>query len=255
MKTYLPSLLLGGLVLATAALPMMAQSRGPLSIAPKVPVMPSFSGSSSPMSARPTTPRLGPRLNPRGRGRHPHHLFLPGFGFHPRGHHFHSFHRQAHGFKFKFKGTHFFVGHRLFPVVFFSHLASISDASIVLDPRLAESPVTALAAEEGSTDPNASLARAGAQSAPKAEPVLLVLRNGSIYSAARYWLEGGRIFFLTPDGVEASLPLTELNLEKTARLNADRGVDFLLRLSSTEVRTRPKRAPRHVYVPVTFPPK
>jgi len=58
---------------------------------------------------------------------------------------------------------------------------------------------------------------------------LLVLKDGAIFAATDYWLEDGRIFYVTSTGREDSLLVRDLDLEMTARLNAERHVAFILR--------------------------
>ena len=55
---------------------------------------------------------------------------------------------------------------------------------------------------------------------------LMQLRDGSMYGLTDYWLEGSQLHYKTTYGGENSIPLDRVDLQKTAQLNADRGVVF-----------------------------
>jgi len=58
---------------------------------------------------------------------------------------------------------------------------------------------------------------------------LLVLQDGSEFGLADYWLQGDKLHYVTNYGGENALPVVRIDLEKTVQLNAERGVDFVLR--------------------------
>lgn len=58
---------------------------------------------------------------------------------------------------------------------------------------------------------------------------LLQLKDGSIYAMADYWLEDGELHYVPSYGGQNSLPLGRIDLDKTIKLNWDRGVSFVLR--------------------------
>jgi hypothetical protein len=58
---------------------------------------------------------------------------------------------------------------------------------------------------------------------------LLQLRDGSMYGLTQYWVEGDNLHYFTTYGGENSVPIQRIDFEETVRLNADRGVDFVLR--------------------------
>lgn len=64
---------------------------------------------------------------------------------------------------------------------------------------------------------------------PLPQLTLLVLRDQTIYAATDYWLEDGRIFFVTSAGQENSVAVRDLDWEMTTRLNTERRVTFVLR--------------------------
>ncbi len=62
---------------------------------------------------------------------------------------------------------------------------------------------------------------------------LLQLQDGSMYGLADYWIEGDRLHYLTSYGGENSVPFGQIDLEKTVKLNAERGIEFVLRPKPT----------------------
>jgi hypothetical protein len=58
---------------------------------------------------------------------------------------------------------------------------------------------------------------------------LLQLRDGSMYGLTEYWIEGDELHYVTTYGGQNSVPIQRIDFEKTASLNADRGVEFVLR--------------------------
>lgn len=64
---------------------------------------------------------------------------------------------------------------------------------------------------------------------PLTQLTLLVLKDETIIPATDYWLEDGRIFYVTPTGRQYSFPLDALDWDMSTELNAQRDVDFVLR--------------------------
>lgn len=64
---------------------------------------------------------------------------------------------------------------------------------------------------------------------------LLQLRDGSMYGLVDYLVEDGQLHYTTTYGGQDSLGLDRIDLEKTVQLNAERGIQFVL---------RPKTPPR-----------
>jgi hypothetical protein len=63
---------------------------------------------------------------------------------------------------------------------------------------------------------------------------LLVLKNGTGYVVTEYWVEAGALRYITSEGVRRALPLAELDLDMTVRLNRERGVRWVLRSPRAE---------------------
>jgi hypothetical protein len=57
---------------------------------------------------------------------------------------------------------------------------------------------------------------------------LLQLREGSMYGLTRYWVEGGRLYYVTNYGGENSVPLDRVDIAGTTKLNAGRGTPLVL---------------------------
>jgi hypothetical protein len=58
---------------------------------------------------------------------------------------------------------------------------------------------------------------------------LLQLRDGSMYGLTDYWLEGDHLHYKTTYEGQNSVPFEQIDFAKTIKLNADRGVQFVLR--------------------------
>jgi hypothetical protein len=62
-----------------------------------------------------------------------------------------------------------------------------------------------------------------------AKLTLLFLKEGIGYAVTEYWVEAATLRYITSDGSRRMLPLSELDLDMTVRLNRERGVTFFLR--------------------------
>ncbi len=185
------------------------------------------------------------------------HTFIPGFGLVPvvrerfpvfglgfDAHHFRVTHRR-HGVGF---GRRRFKGRRFFRTGFIPVVSS----SVVVVPQIVEVPVVVVEAgqdasiEEEPASRSAFPAVAGLpsnwnkrlqvvepglrpQPPPLPQLTLLVLKDGSIFAATDYWLEDGRLFYLSSTGAVSSVALGDLDWPMTTRLNTERGVRFVLR--------------------------
>lgn len=58
---------------------------------------------------------------------------------------------------------------------------------------------------------------------------LLALKTETLLPVTEYWLEDGLVFYVTSTGRQGSVPLRELDWEMTSQLNAERGLEFVLR--------------------------
>lgn len=77
------------------------------------------------------------------------------------------------------------------------------------------------------------------QSSPEeiqAEKVLFVLymKNGALYALTNYWIEDGKLHYLTSYGGENTIDMDDIDLQKTVDVNAKRGLDFTLKPRSEQ---------------------
>jgi len=61
---------------------------------------------------------------------------------------------------------------------------------------------------------------------------LLQLVDGPMYGLTDYWIEGDQLHYVTTYGGQNSVPIERIDFAKTAELNADQGVEFVLRPKS-----------------------
>jgi hypothetical protein len=66
------------------------------------------------------------------------------------------------------------------------------------------------------------------RAAPK-RGTLIYLRDGTNYEASDYWLAGDHLHYVTSYGADDSVPINQVNLQRTVDANAARGVPFTLR--------------------------
>jgi len=110
-----------------------------------------------------------------------------------------------------------------------------------------DSPITG-GGLPGLTERRSSLQAYGVPDAPlgdtsSAKPAtLLALEDGSEFALTQYWLEGHELHYVTTYGGRNSLPVERIDLERTVRDNADRGIRFVLS-------PRPAGSSRHAATP------
>ena len=97
-----------------------------------------------------------------------------------------------------------------------------------MDAPLPASPVQSDGSHTNS--PSFGTGNEAEDSAKRQPPVtLLQLRDGSMYGLTEYWVDGDKLHYFTTYRGEGSVPIQGIDFEKTAELNLDRGVDFVLR--------------------------
>jgi len=94
-----------------------------------------------------------------------------------------------------------------------------------------ETSIAASQERSGSVEGSSTDAENAAERTVKREPPVssLVLQDGSEFGLTEYWLEGDELHYVTTYGGRNSLPVQRIDLEKTVKLNAERGVQFVLR--------------------------
>ena len=66
------------------------------------------------------------------------------------------------------------------------------------------------------------------------QPVtLLQLVDGPMYGLTDYWIEEDQLHYITTYGGQNAVPIERIDFAKTAQLNADQGVEFVLRPKSS----------------------
>lgn len=56
----------------------------------------------------------------------------------------------------------------------------------------------------------------------------LVLKDGTVFGVTTYWLLNDRLFYITTYQIQSSIPIDQLDLQKTVDMNYKRGVAFTL---------------------------
>lgn len=86
--------------------------------------------------------------------------------------------------------------------------------------------------EASSTTLTAASAAPAAESVPAtrlAQLTLIALKGEAIYAATDYWIQGGRLFYVLRNGTEGAFDLSEVDWDRTAQINAERGITVTLR--------------------------
>jgi hypothetical protein len=85
--------------------------------------------------------------------------------------------------------------------------------------------------DASSTDAGTSqvVTTAPADSEPAPPATTIFLKNGTSFEVMSYWLDAGKLHYITNYGGEASIDMTQLDLQRTVDENAQRGGSFTLR--------------------------
>ncbi|MFQ5696306.1 MAG: hypothetical protein ACE5HB_09985, partial [Terriglobia bacterium] len=193
----------------------------------------------------------------------PRHIFVPGFGLRPvvqerfpvfglgfDAHHHSILNRNRFQGRFlrgRFGGRRFhrggFVGFPFFSTGF------VGTSSVVVQQVPVQVPVPIIiqvAPQSAAEAPRVSGAGPGLPAnwkeklrvarpsfpplqAPLPQLTLLVLKDNTIFAVIDYWLEDGRVFYVTSTGKQDSVALETLDWDLTTQLNAERSVGFVLR--------------------------
>ncbi len=68
-----------------------------------------------------------------------------------------------------------------------------------------------------------------AESNPDEQITTLVLKDGIAFGVTDYWVEDGKLGYVTTYQRENTIDLDRLDLEQTVKLNSNRGIPFVLR--------------------------
>jgi hypothetical protein len=100
----------------------------------------------------------------------------------------------------------------------FSVAGPPSDDSRSTPPSLQQSPDSAAGNESTST-----------AAAPVPSSTAIYLKDGSSYDVMSYWLDAGKLHYITNYGGETTIEMDQLDLQRTVDENAQHGVTFTLR--------------------------
>lgn len=85
------------------------------------------------------------------------------------------------------------------------------------------------ALEAGNLDMIAAIAaRESAESNPEQQVTVLVLKEGISFTVTDYWVEDGKLGYVTTYDRQNTIDLDRLDLDKTVKLNSARGIPFVL---------------------------
>jgi len=85
------------------------------------------------------------------------------------------------------------------------------------------------ALEAGNLDMIAAIAaRESAESDPEQQVTVLVLKEGISFTVTDYWVEDGKLGYVTTYDRQNTIDLDRLDLDKTVKLNSARGIPFVL---------------------------
>jgi hypothetical protein len=59
--------------------------------------------------------------------------------------------------------------------------------------------------------------------------VVLFLKDGTVYAISDYWIADNKLHYVTNYGGENSIPLDQLDMQRTVDTNAKRGINITLR--------------------------
>jgi hypothetical protein len=115
------------------------------------------------------------------------------------------------------------------------------------------------APDQGNDQANPDSATGAAVTAAPPPSTLIYLKDGSSYEVMSYWLDSGRLHYITNYGGENSLDMTQLDLQRTVDENAQRGANFTLRPApnatapAATAPSEPARTPAPAQAPAPAP--
>jgi hypothetical protein len=91
-------------------------------------------------------------------------------------------------------------------------------------------PASTASREQSATLQAANFVQHTAELQPRQQPTtVIVLKGGGAWIARDYWVEGGQLHCVTPDGEQKLVALEAMDLNQTVGMNRERRVDFVLR--------------------------
>jgi hypothetical protein len=113
--------------------------------------------------------------------------------------------------------------------------------------NLAQESLSELA--NGDSSSNDASAPATSSAAPASTPTpappatTIYLKDGTSYEVMSYWLDAGKLHYITNYGGETSIDMSQLDLQRTVDENALRGANFTLRPAPAAPASAPNPAP------------
>ena len=85
--------------------------------------------------------------------------------------------------------------------------------------------------------------------------MVLFLKDGTVYAITDYWIADNKLHYITNYGGENSIPLDQLDMQRTVDVNAKRGINITLRPSpqSQQAATAPDAQPTPDAAPQSAP--
>ena len=83
--------------------------------------------------------------------------------------------------------------------------------------------------------------------------VVLFLKDGTVYAITDYWIADNKLHYITNYGGENSIPLDQLDMQRTVDVNAKRGINITLRPTpqSQQAPAPPDAQPRQMHAAST----
>ena len=98
----------------------------------------------------------------------------------------------------------------------------------------------------------AIVTKQAAESNPNQQITMLVLKEGIAFGVVDYWVDNGKLGYVTTYGRQNTIDLSQLDMQKTVDLNSSRGVTFALR-EGTGPSSAPPAAPEAAPAPPAAP--
>jgi hypothetical protein len=94
--------------------------------------------------------------------------------------------------------------------------------------------------DQGSSQGSSQSSAQTAGAANTTVPVLLYMKDGSVYSVRDYWVAGGQIHYVLLSGAESAIDMEQLDVQRTVDENAKSGVQFTLKPSPSSFAPFPR---------------
>ena len=119
--------------------------------------------------------------------------------------------------------------------------ATTAIRSTTTRPATAASRTNSIPAATGARQlrPKKPAVAAAAASSSSDNEVVLFLKDGTVYAITDYWIADNKLHYITNYGGENSIPLDQLDMQRTVDVNAKRGINITLRPSPQSQQAAP----------------